>query len=113
MAAIHFPVMVICFVHVNLPTVLLMFFNKLASCPVQFTFMLPHVGFRYVLVRTYPDSNYSSSKMIHQKKTEKIEFLITYFVKLTNSMSNMNTFKDCHFLQRNKQRIKFFLRKTF
>ena len=30
-----FPVMVICFVYVNLPTVLLMFFNKLASCLVQ------------------------------------------------------------------------------
>ena len=26
--------MVICFVYENLPTVLLMFFNKLASCPV-------------------------------------------------------------------------------
>ena len=30
----HFPVMVIRFVMLNLPTVLLMFFNKLASCPV-------------------------------------------------------------------------------
>ena len=32
----HFPVMVICFVDVNLPTVFLMFFNKLASCPVTY-----------------------------------------------------------------------------
>ena len=31
----HFPVMVIYFVYVDLPTVLLMFLNKLASCPVE------------------------------------------------------------------------------
>ena len=30
----HFSVMAICFVYVNLPTVLLMSFNKLSSCPV-------------------------------------------------------------------------------
>ena len=30
----HFPEMAICFIYENLPTVLLMSFNKLASCPV-------------------------------------------------------------------------------
>ena len=38
---------------------------------------------------------------MYQKKTAKNALLITNFVKLTNPLLNMNTFKDCHFLQSN------------
>ena len=49
--------MFICFVILNLPTVLLMFFNKLASCPVpninlhlSFYCGLPSFGFKQFII---------------------------------------------------------------
>ena len=43
----HFPVMAICFVYVNLHAVLLMSFNKLASCP------LPNINLQFFFIVDY------------------------------------------------------------
>ena len=53
----HFPEIAICFVYVNLPTVLLMFFNRLASCPV------PNINNHHKIMK----ANIRSSNMIHKK----------------------------------------------
>ena len=84
----HFPVMDICFVvwinlHLSEKSVSTSFWVRTA----------PTSWFKYTTVKV--------AKWFIKRKQQKKEFIITNFVKLTNTMSNMNTFKDCHFLQCN------------